>query len=523
MARNFVSMPDFPIAKTEAGKIRGFELDGIITFLGIPYATARRFHPAQPVEKWDGVRDATNYGVIAPAYGSAVYEGTVTPGELLTPHRYWPENENCQNLNVWTNTLDQNAKKPVMVWFHGGGFSDGSAIELEAYDGDALCRNGDVVVVTVNHRLHLLGYLDLSAFGQQYHNSVNAGITDLVEALTWVQHNISAFGGDPDNVTIFGQSGGGGKVYTLMQTPQAAGLFHKAIIMSGTDNFDRGLDHTPIVKEMLRVLNIPESKVEQLETVSYSRLMRAYCRAANTIGAAINWGPVPNGYYLGHPVDVGFSEYGKKVPMIVGTVIAEFGGVFGTAVTRSSSEKDKLAAVKKLCGDHSDKLIAAFQKAYPDTDLSVLPKLDVWVRPRALQFMDAHVKSGSAAPAYLYQFGLVFDVNDGTPAWHCSDIPFVFHSCHNVPCANINDVTDCLENEMFGAAVAFARTGDPNHDGLPKWLPYTSESRETMVFDRKTALRTDYDTVLLQSILDCLPKNAGAFAAMLPPDDGSAI
>ena len=327
MSRNFICRTDYPIAHTADGKLKGFELDGIITFHGVPYAKARRFHPAQPFEPWNGVLEATNYGPVAP-----IFEAPAPLNDLLTPHRYWPQDEQCQYLNIWTKTLEQDAGVPVLVWLHGGGFADGSSIEQVAYEGDELCRKENVVVVSINHRLNILGYLDLSSFHSEYANSANAGITDLVEALRWIRRNIRAFGGNPDNITLFGQSGGGGKVYTLLQTPDAAGLFHKAVIMSGSDDFDRSLDHAPFVKEMLRVLDIPESNVSRLESIPRTLLMKAYQQASSRLGAALNWGPLPNGYYLGHPVNVGFSPFAKTVPLIVGTVIAEFGGNRDTAV-----------------------------------------------------------------------------------------------------------------------------------------------------------------------------------------------
>ncbi len=523
MARKFVCSPDYPIAAMADGKVKGFELDGILNFRGIQYARARRFHSAEPVETWEGVKDATSYGPVAPPYGDCAYGSSVPQGEILMSHRYWPQSENCQNLNVWTKTLDKTAKKPVMVWLHGGGFSDGSALEMESYDGAALCEHGDVVVVSVNHRLHLLGYLDLSAFGGQYRNSVNAGITDLVETLKWIRRNITAFGGDPDNVTLFGQSGGGGKVFTLMQTPAAAGLFHKCVIMSGTDNFDRSMDQAPIVREMLKNLNLAEDDAEKLERIPYSVLMRSYCKAARTTGTAINWGPVANDYYIGHPVDVGFTDYAKRVPLIVGTVIAEFGGFRGD-VTVLSGESEKRAAIENAFPGHAEEITRLFREAYPQTDLSVLPKLDTWVRPGATAFLDAFVKGGAQAPAYLYQFALVFDINGGTPAWHCSDIPFWFHNCYRVPCANVDGVTDRLETDMSDRIAAFAHTGAPNLKGTLQWPAYTAERKETLVFDRESALRTGrFDSALLEAIEAGRPKTGASFAMPLPvgEEDGS--
>ena len=220
---------DIAIASTQSGRVQGFVKSGIQTFRGVPYATAARFAPPTAPQSWDGVRPALSYGNICPQPVSA---GLSEPQTFLSDWRFWPQSENCLNLNVWTPALDEQ-KRPVMVWFHGGGFFSGSSMELPVYDGENLSRMGDVVVVSVNHRLNILGFLDLSAYGEQYQSSGNAGLQDLVAALEWVRDNAAAFGGDPDNVTIFGQSGGGGKVSTLLGAPSAAGLFDKAIIMSG--------------------------------------------------------------------------------------------------------------------------------------------------------------------------------------------------------------------------------------------------------------------------------------------------
>ena len=280
MERNFVCTKDYPIADTVHGKIRGFELDGILTFHGIKYADAQRFQKPVPVQSWEGVKTAWSYGSIAPTFGNPS-----PSGELFIPHRFWPASEHCQYLNIWTKSLNRTAKKPVLVWFHGGGFADGSSIEQVAYEGDALCRFGDVVVVTVGHRLNILGFLDMSSFDPKYENSVNAGMEDIVASLRWIQENIEGFGGDPGNVTIFGQSGGGGKVSTLLQIPAADGLYHKAVMMSGgCDSHDnRTPDHRPLVEEMLKVLDVIPEDYEVLEKVPYSVLMKAYNRAARRI------------------------------------------------------------------------------------------------------------------------------------------------------------------------------------------------------------------------------------------------
>ena len=224
MARNFMCTKTDPVVETKAGKLRGFQLDGTYAFHGVKYADAKRFHQPTPVEPWEGIKNALAYGYVCP-----MLQQDQPSNELMVPHRYWPLDENCQYLNIWTQHLDPNAKKPVLVWLHGGGFAAGSSIEHIAYEGENMSKYGDVVVISLNHRLNILGYLDLSPFGEEYKNSGNAGNADMVAALQWIHENIANFGGDPENVTLFGQSGGGMKVWTLMQTPAADGLFPLSI------------------------------------------------------------------------------------------------------------------------------------------------------------------------------------------------------------------------------------------------------------------------------------------------------
>ena len=228
MARDFMCTKTEPVVQTKAGKLRGFRIDGVYAFHGVKYADAKRFQQPEPVQPWEGIKNALAYGYVCP-----MLKQDEPNNELMVPHRYWPLDENCQYLNIWTKSLDPSAKKPVLVWLHGGGFAAGSSIEHIAYEGENMSRYGDVVVVSLNHRLNILGYLDLSPFGEKYANSGNAGSADMVAALQWIHDNIAGFGGDPDNVTLFGQSGGGMKVWTLMQTPAADGLFHKGIVQSG--------------------------------------------------------------------------------------------------------------------------------------------------------------------------------------------------------------------------------------------------------------------------------------------------
>src|SRR5689334_9048104 len=264
---------DPPVVEVKGGKLRGLREGKTFSFLGIPYAEAERFELPKPVAPWTGVKSAQAWGPACPA----PEQTTVSSDELVFPHRYWVANEHCHYLNVFTQNLTPAARKPVMVWFHGGGFTNGSSMESYAYDGRSLSEFGDVVVVSVNHRLNILGTLDLSAYGPQYANSRYTGTADLVASLEWVRDNISAFGGDPDNVMIFGQSGGGGKVVSMMHTPAAKGLFHRVSAQSGGNNNYRNTDPAEAIKgrqaiaaQVLKQLNLTGNDIDKLKTIPYS-------------------------------------------------------------------------------------------------------------------------------------------------------------------------------------------------------------------------------------------------------------
>jgi len=518
MAKRFLCTSAEPIVQTKAGKLRGYMLDSTYTFHGIEYASAERFQMPRPVQPWEGVKDALNYGHIAP-----LLDTPAPTGELMIPHRFWPENEHCQYLNVWTQSLDQNAKKPVMVWLHGGGFSAGSSIEQVAYDGDNLSTYGDVVVVTLNHRLNILGFLDMSSYGEKYANSGNAGMADIVEALRWVQDNIANFGGDPNNVTVFGQSGGGMKATALCQIPSATGLFHKAIVMSGIADLPMGgnRDDKVIVKAVLNELELNENDVEKLEKLPFAILAKAYNKAEKKLrkqGTFIMWGPLPNDWYTGDPFQVGFSENAKKIPTMAGTVIAEF--AFGANIPQrhSLSAEERYKIVSDKFGDHADRLIGLFKKAYPNKNEVDVLLVDGMFRKPTLKYLEQ--KSAVAeAPVYSYMFALEFDCDDGRPAWHCSDIPFVFHNTDKVAVCNMDGVTERLEEQVFRAYVNFARYGNPNHDSLPQWPAFTPENKATMILDRECEVRVDYEAELLDLLAAVNTFDLSQLAAAMDNDD----
>lgn len=503
MARTFVCTFDDPVVETKQGKIRGYIIDGTYTFHGIKYADAKRFQPPMEPASWEGVKDAHSYGYVCPMLNRETAQG-----EILAPHRYWPKDENCQYLNIWTQSIDREAKKPVMVWFHGGGYSDGSSIEQAAYDGENLSKFGDVVVVTVNHRLNILGYLDLSPYGEKYKNSGNAGNADLVASLKWVRDNIAGFGGDPENVTIFGQSGGGGKVYTLMQTPEADGLFHKGIIMSGVgDGFpEQGTDSRPLVDAMLLELGLAPEEIENLETVPYEDLAAAYKKVVPAIRAAGGYtgcAPIPNGWYKGDPRKVGFTEHAKTIPVIIGTVISEF-GAHGLRGKREMTEAEQMKLLKEEFGSDAETIAALFKAAHPTKCVTDVLMLDSFSRVGSKDFA-CKKAAVSKVPTYNYLFTLEFPLDEGTPAWHCSDIPFFFHNTDKVALTGIPGVADELERKMSGAFVNFARSGDPDVEGLPHWTPVTADVVSTMIFDRECTVRANFDDALYKAFAPYAP------------------
>lgn len=495
---------NLPAIKTEAGFVKGYQFDGTYIFKGVPYADAERFQMPTSPKAWEGVRETASYGMVCP-----LLFPEKPNGELMVPHMYWPQDEHCQTLNIWTQHLDTQAKKPVVVWFHGGGWFAGSAIEQLAYDGANLSKDGDVVVVTVNHRLNILGFMDLSPFGEKYKNSANAGIADMVAALRWIKNNIAEFGGDPNNVTIFGQSGGGMKVSALMQCPEAEGLFHKGIVMSGVAG-----DFMPactgsgeeIVKALMTELHL--ESVEQLETVPYPMLAGAYFKVFPSLaqqGKYVGNNPRIDDYYLGEPQMTHFTEQAKKTPLIIGTVFGEMS--FGAPEFNKyeMSEEQMEAMLQGAFKENTPKVIEAFKKAYPDKKITDVLSIDTIFRPLTKIYANAKAEHREA-PTYNYVFAPEFTMHHGKPAWHCSDIPFLFNNIDKVPSANIPGAEE-LQEQIYKSLVAFAYTGNPNHEGLPTWESCTPGREVTMVFDTKnTEARVNFDNELVSVLGEVLPK-----------------
>ena len=483
-----VLCPGHPIASTPDGRLRGAKRDSTYIFRGIRYAKARRFHMPTAPDPWEGIKDALVYGPVCPEIE------TVNPDDNYTvPHVFYPQEENCQYLNIWTQSLSQDAKKPVLVWFHGGGFATGSGIEHFAYNGKAMSEKEDVVVVTLNHRLNVLGYLDLSAYGAEYKYSGNVGNADLVEALIWIKRNIASFGGDPENVTIFGQSGGGGKVASLLQTPSADGLFHKAVIQSGLADFPHSRTNDNIAQKILEKLGISEGNVALLEDVPYHKLASAV-RSIDP-RAGFSFGPVrDDDFYLGDALEVGICEHARNIPVMVGNVLGEFcqNFVYTTDELPAPFEgKNKwsyektLQKVQKAYGKNADTALALQKDAYPHHPLSNVLFTDYMFRPSTFDYLKMRAKNG-LNNTYGYMFSLEMPPYGGILPWHNAEIPYVFHTADAIEPSFIPDITDNLEDIMCHCWCNFARTGSPD------FPCYDEENRSIMYFDQKCEVRDSF-------------------------------
>jgi len=500
------------IAQTEYGKVRGYIHNGTFVYKGIPYAKAERFMPPAKPDAWKGIRSSLFWGPTCPMMTPHIVNSD--EGEFLFQHDWGYPGEDCLRLNIWTPGINDGENRPVMVWIHGGGYAYGSSQELPCYDGENLSKKGDIVLVSVNHRLNVLGFLDLSAFGEKYKFSANVSMMDLVAALKWVRDNISNFGGNPNNVTIFGQSGGGGKVATLMSAPSAKGLFHKAIIESGWNpKYQKQEITRRIGKTVVDELGLESSQIDSIQKVPYSELAAATLRALKKVREQLySEGNAPKGYFgLGPTLDGNFLPYeqsdpralalSKDVPLIIGTNKNEFiTSIWGNPRMRNAPLDTVKSFIKKKYGDKADAYIAAVKQAFPsDTKPTDLIDVDLMFRRNAVNY--ANLKSShSDAPVFMYLFTWQSPILDGDyKAIHCMELPFVFNNI-----GLWEEMTGggkeayVLSDKMSKAWINFARYGNPNHRGLPKWPAYTEENGATMFFDNECVIRHHHDKALLK-------------------------
>ena len=494
--------------QTQKGLVAGYIDNGIYTYKGIPYAKAERFMAPQPADSWEGVRSSRAYGPTAPQEVRTGWSSDEL-GFSFAWNDGFP-GEDCLRANVWTPGINDGKKRPVMVWLHGGGYSTGSGQELPSYDGASLARKGDVVVVTLNHRLNVLGFLDLSSFGEKYAASGNAGLLDLVAALEWVRDNAAAFGGDASNVTIFGQSGGGGKVSTLLATPSAAGLFHKAIVQSGS--MLRTMDQkwsSKIGEEVVAelggieaVLNAPYEKLLAAGTKAIGKV-RPEAEADGFASFIFGWAPTVDSRYLPmQPFDPQAPEQSKDIPVMLGTTIHEFSMSTYVPQLRTATKEAAMGYLKATkFGDRVDEFVEIFEKTYPGCQPKDLFDTDIIFRPSTIAQADVKVAQ-QGAPVYMYMFAWESPVMDGIlRSTHCMEIPFVFNNAdlHAGMTGGGKEAIE-LADRMSQAWINFARTGNPNAKCLPEWPAYNPEEGAMMIFDNTCEVRYNHDKELMEFV-----------------------
>jgi para-nitrobenzyl esterase len=511
------------IATTDSGKVAGYIRKGIFTFKGIPYgdttAGANRFMPPVKPKPWTEVRSSRQFGYVAPQGARA---GWANDEEAwMFSWNDGIQNEDCLHLNLWTPGLGDGKKRPVMVWLHGGGYAAGSGQELLSYDGENVARRGDVVVVTLNHRLNVFGYLNLAKYGDKYASSANVGMLDIVAALEWVRDNIAAFGGDPNTVTIFGQSGGGGKVSCLMGMPAAKGLFHRAIVESGSQlRMNTEEPSQKLADLTVAELGLTAATIDQIQTLPYEQVLKAgieVLRKNNPrpsggvinfrrLASLLGFSPVLDGKILpAHPFDPQASEISADVPMIVGTTLNEFTSAINHPEYELMTDAELEERVKGLLPDKSSQVLAAFRQRTP-----AAKPFDIWshiasstVRENAVKQCTAKAALGRA-PAYLYWFTWQTPVLNGRPrAFHCAEIAFAFDNtdrCENMTGGGPD--ARALGAKVSEAWIHFARTGKPNHPGIPAWTEFSPETVPTMIFDNKTELILNPDGAEQKSIAE---------------------
>jgi para-nitrobenzyl esterase len=471
------------------GRVQGVQSAGVKEFKGIPYGAStagrNRFMPPKKPAAWKGVRECLAHGQISPQ----------APADLRSDYAmmihwdYQPGGmgEDCLSLNIWTPGLKDGAKRPVLVSFHGGGFATGSGNSI-GYDGAQLARFGDVVVVTVNHRLATFGYTHLADLGAppEFAYAGVAGIMDLTASLEWVRDNIENFGGSPDNVMIFGQSGGGAKTSTVLATPAAKGLFHRAAVQSGSllklTPRDRATQYT---EALLKQLGIAKPRIADLQKVSWQQLLEA--QVAVSAGApGLGAAPVIDGKYLTHdPFDPAAPPESADIPLIVSTTLED------AALSLSNfslSEADLKALIDKRYKDKGTEIYALYRKYYPEKSpylIQAMMLTDAGFRRSAIKQAELKASQGKGA-IYMYQWEWPTPAFGGRyGAIHGLDVSGSFREARDG-----NDAAR-VADQLSSSWVAFAKTGNPNNARIPPWPAFDATTRATMIFGTPTRLEND--------------------------------
>jgi para-nitrobenzyl esterase len=484
------------VAKTRAGRVRGLLKDGVHQFWCVPYGAptggANRFMPARPPASWPGIKDHFEI-----TYAAPIEPGAEEPAPVVTAlNRHTEQSEDCLTVNVFTPGLDDKAR-PVMVWMHGGGFTVGSGNYL-LYDGTNLAKKEDVVVVVVNHRLNIFGFLHLADIGgEKWAGATNVGVQDLVATLAWVRDNIENFGGDPDRVTIFGQSGGGGKTTTVMAMPSAEGLFHRSIAQSGSAF--RGISASDASEQALRFLSklgLGPDRLDDLQNIDFRAIQAAYYSEPRIAG--LGSGPVIDGRVLPrNQWDPTAPSYSANVPLIAGSTATENGWVGPPPFDLSDDDMLARFTSRLANGDAAQgkELVALYKRLHPGVRNQML-----WLTAEAddtrrwnAQELNRLKHDQAKAASYLYFFDWYSPVHNGRMgAYHTLDIPFVFYNLDlGASMTGSAQSRYALGHVMSAAWAAFARSGDPNHADMPHWPAFDPASYPTMMFGESVTVASD--------------------------------
>ncbi|WP_268033072.1 carboxylesterase/lipase family protein [Algoriphagus sp. PAP.12] len=496
---------EIAIAETSFGKVRGYILNGVYTYLGIPYGAnttgKNRFMAPKKPESWTGVKPTIWWGNTAPQIMDNRY---ANPDYSFADHwNYDDVSEDCLKLNVWTNGISDGKKRPVLVWLHGGGFTNGNAIEQDGYHGENLAKKGDIVFVSINHRLGPIGFTDLSGVGgDKYKDSGNVGMLDIIASLHWVRDNIANFGGDPDNVTIMGQSGGGAKVTGTMAMPASQDLVHKGVALSGSMLSANDKEYAQTLgKYVMEAAGLTPATLDKLQDLSWREYLDTAYIAQERMrkefpspGFRGGFGPVADGIHI--PVGEFFSEtsaHASDMPLMVCTTFHEWNP------TRTNAELEKidfpgvLEQLKARFGDQSETILAAYRQDFPEASPADLWAMILSNRQSAIN--TANAKSKQNAPVHLAWFGWEPNLYDGRmKAFHCIDICFWFDNTDRMYTHTGGGARPrALSEKMSSSLLAFMKTGDPNTDKLPSWPSYTSKNMETMILNDSCELKNKPD------------------------------
>ncbi len=496
---------DIAIAQTAYGKIQGYIMNNIYTFLGVPYGAdtggKNRFMPPRKPESWNDIRPTVFYGNTAPQRMENRWPNNY--GTFADHWNYWDVSENCLCLNVWTPDIKPGKKRPVLVWLHGGGFTNGSGIEQDGYHGENISRYGDIVFVSLNHRLGPIGFSDLSAVGgEKYKDSGNVGMLDIIFALEWVRDNISNFGGDPSNVTVMGQSGGGSKVCTVTAMPAAKGLIHKAVPLSGSTIEASDQDITRKIGEyILKEAGLTSTQIDKLQDIPWQEYIEIADRAAQKCLKELNtrtrrtFGPVADGVHIpkGEFYSSETASTTPQVPMMLSTTFHEWNPNRGDASLEKMSFDDVASKLKDRFGDRAPDIVKAYAASFPD-----MRPVEIWAlilssRESVVKTADAKLQQNQ--PVYMAWFGWEPPLfNNRMRAFHCLDICFWFRNTDRmITHTGGGRIPRELSNKMSDALLNFMRKGDPNGNGLPNWPLYTKEKGEVMVLNNELVVLNDPD------------------------------